>query len=39
MIDLTPLDLFIAPGEIMTFSASAVANTTVGVSVNWSEDI
>lgn len=39
MIDLTPLNLFIAPGETATFSGSALANTTIGVSVNWSEDI
>lgn len=39
MIDLTDLNLFIAPGETATFSGFALANTTIGVSVNWSEDI
>jgi len=39
LIDLTSLNLYIAPGEILTFSGGAVANTTIGVSVNWSEDI
>ena len=38
-IDLTNLDLFVAPSEIATFSVSASASSTVGVSINWSEDI
>lgn len=37
--DLTNLDLFIAPGETTTFSIQAQASSTIGVSVNWSEDI
>lgn len=39
IVDLTPFDFYIAPAEIMTFSGQAVANTTIGVSVNWTEDI
>lgn len=38
-LDITPKDLFIAPGETMTFSFFATASATVTVSVNWSEDI
>lgn len=39
IIDLTPLNFFIAPGETMTFSGFATASATQTVSVNWSEDI
>jgi len=38
-IDLTPFDLFMAPGEIWTFS---ISNTTSGIAscaVNWQEDV
>ena len=38
-IDLTPYDILLAPGEIATVSASATASSTIGCSVNWSEDI
>jgi hypothetical protein len=38
-VDLTPLDIFVAPGEILTASVKATANTQVGISLNWSEDI
>ncbi len=38
-IDTTPFNLFIAPGEIMTFSGFASANSSQVVSVNWTEDI
>lgn len=38
-VDLTPYDLYIAPGEVATFSIQAQASSTVAVSVNWSEDI
>jgi hypothetical protein len=37
-IDLTTLELFIAPAETMTFSVFATASATVSVSINWSED-
>ncbi len=39
VVDLSPFDIYIAPGEIMTISGFAIANTNIGVSVNWSEDI
>lgn len=38
-IDLTDLDLYIAPGETATFCAIASANTNFNISVNWTEDI
>jgi len=38
LIDLTPLDIFIVPGEILSVTATASASATVGVSLNWSED-
>ena len=38
-LDLTDLDLFIAPGELGTFCAVASANTHFNLSVNWTEDI
>ena len=38
-LDLTDLDLFIAPGELGTFCAVASANTNFNLSVNWTEDI
>lgn len=38
-IDLIPYDIFVAPGEQMTISAVATGNSTVGCSLNWSEDI
>lgn len=40
LIDLTPFNLFIAPGEIMTVSAfNTAASQLVGVALNWTEDI
>lgn len=38
-VDLTPFELFIAPGEVGTFSLSGAANLAGSLSVNWSEDI
>jgi hypothetical protein len=37
-IDVTPFEIFIAPGEVLTFSAFSTSVTTIGVSINWSED-
>jgi hypothetical protein len=37
--DLTPFDLFIAPGETLTISGFATSSANIGVSLNWSEDI
>lgn len=39
LIDLTPFDIFVAPGDIVTFSVFASASSTASVSVNWTEDI
>ncbi len=39
IIDVTPFNIYIAPAEIMTISGFAIANTNIGVSVNWSEDV
>lgn len=33
------LDMFIAPGEIGTFSGFSTISSTIGVTVNFSEDI
>lgn len=38
-VDLTPLEILIQPGQILTVSGFATAASTLGVSVNWSEDI
>lgn len=37
--DLTPYNIFVAPTEILTITGAAVANATIGVSLNWTEDI
>lgn len=37
--DLTPYDIFVAPTEILTVTGTAIANATIGVSLNWTEDI
>lgn len=39
LIDLTPFELFVAPGEILTVSGFASSSATIGVGLNWSEDI
>jgi hypothetical protein len=39
LIDLTPFHIFVAPSETLTISGSATSSATVGVSVNWTEDI
>lgn len=38
-IDLTPYDLFISPGETMTLTGFGSANTNIGISLNWTEDV
>ncbi len=39
VIDLTPFDLFVAAGEILTISGFSTANATIAAAVNWTEDI
>lgn len=39
VIDLTGQDIFIAPGETLTVSATATASATVSAAINWSEDV
>jgi len=39
VIDLTPFDIYIAPAEILTISAYASGSASVGLSVNWTEEI
>jgi hypothetical protein len=39
-LDLTPFNLFIAPGEVMTMAASnTAASQLIGLAINWTEDI
>lgn len=38
-IDLLPYDLFIAPGEIGTFSGFSTITAALGMVINWSEDL
>jgi hypothetical protein len=38
IIDLTPFEIYIAPSQILTISASSTQSASVGVSVNWTED-
>jgi hypothetical protein len=39
-IDLAPYDIFVVPGDIVTFAArSTVTGNAVQVSINWQEDI
>lgn len=39
LIDLTPFEIFIAPGETLTFSAASAASASISVAVNWNEDV
>lgn len=39
VMDLTPFEIYVAPGEILTISGFASSSSTLGVSVNWTEDI
>lgn len=38
-IDLLPYDLYVAPADVMTLSAYSSNSSTIGVSLNWTEDI
>ena len=38
-MDMTPFDIFIAPSETLTFSATATTSGAVQVAVNWNEDV
>lgn len=38
-VDLTPYELYVAPGEICTFSVENGANSVSTVCVNWSENV
>lgn len=37
-MDLTPYNIFLAPGEDAIFAASCYAATSFGIAVNWNED-
>lgn len=39
MMDLTPMELFLAPGDVLLVTTVASASSTVAVSLNWTEDI
>lgn len=38
-IDLTPFDLYVAPGEVATVSITSTASATVAAALNWTDDI
>ena len=37
--DLTELDLFAYPGDVITFSITSTQSVTAGVGITWTEDI
>jgi hypothetical protein len=39
VIDLTPFNIFISPGETITISGAATNSSTQAVAVNWNEDV
>lgn len=39
IIDLTPFNIFVAPGEILTISGFSTNTAILSVSTNWTEDI
>lgn len=39
IINLIPYELFVAPTETLTISAYSSINSTIGIALNWSEDI
>ena len=39
IIDLTPFEIYVAPGEILTVSGQGTAGTNTTASLNWTEDI
>jgi len=38
-VDLTPHELYLAPGEVLSVSGTATGNMASNISLNWSEDI
>ena len=38
-VDTTNLDIYLNPGEVMTFAAKSTTSAAIAVSVNWNEDI
>ena len=39
VVDLSPYDIYVSPGEILTVSGFSSATATLSASVNWTEDI
>ena len=39
VIDLTPFNLFVAPGEVLTVSGFSTVAAVIAVALNWAEDI
>jgi hypothetical protein len=39
VVDLTPFEIYLAPGEILTISGFAASSSSQYISVNWCEDI
>ena len=39
VVDLSPYDLYVSPGEILTVSGFATASASISASTNWTEDI
>ena len=38
-VDMTPYEIYIAPGETLIITGAASVSSSLGVAVNWSEDI
>jgi len=38
-VDLTPLNLFLNPGDTLTLAVGSTQSATVGVGVSWVEDL
>jgi len=39
VVDLSQYEFFVAPGEILTIAGFSTVSTSLGVSINWTEDI
>lgn len=39
VIDLTPFEIYIAPGETLAICGASTSSASLGVAINWSEDI
>lgn len=39
VVDLTPLNLFLNPGDTLTLAVGSTQSATVGVGVSWVEDL